>query len=405
MKSQIELNKSLNYFTFCKEIGYGLPILTNSGTIIKEILRNFIRTEEFKRGYHHVETPVLGLKNLYETSQHATKYANDMFPSFASEGEEYVMRSVTCPNHYMMFKSELRSYTELPLRYTEMSTLVRRDMTGELTGIFRANSFTLNDAHIFCSRENVKEEYASIIDFIKYVVAVLGLSDSISYRLSLGDENFNNQKFIVKPELWREAEGYITDIMNQSGVEFFSARNKACHYGPKLDVLMKRYSGKPEIIITVQLDFILPELFDVYFANKKQEKERPVVIHRALPFSMERTIGFLMEHYQGDLPFWLTPEQVIIIPFSEDSLIISRAEAINALFLNNGIRSSVNHSTEKYNKKVKKAIQQKVGYIVLIGNDELTSDSITMRNRLGEKQSMNISIAIDTLKKQNFAIA
>lgn len=400
-RSQIELNKTLDYFKFCSAIGYGLPMLTKNGTAVKEALRSFIREEEMKRGYLHVETPVLGLKNLYDTSLHTIKYAGDQYPCFVADGEEYVIRSVTCPNHYMMFKDEIRSYRDIPVRYTEMSTLVRKDMTGELTGIFRLNQFTLNDAHIFCSRKYVKDEYASIIDFIKHVIKVLGIEDAISYRLSLSDGNFTNKKFIEKPELWVEAEEYLTDIMQRSGVDFFVARNKACHYGPKLDVLMEKYGGKSEIIITVQLDFILPELFDVFFVNEKQENERPVVIHRALPFSMERTVGFLMEYYQGNMPFWLTPKQVVIVPFDNDKLKLERAEAINKMFLAKGIRSSVNRSEDKYNKKVKRAIQQKASYIILVGKEELLSDMVSMRNRDGEKETIYLADAIDILAKKN----
>ena len=397
LRSQLELNKTLDIFKFCSNIGVGLPVLTKNGTYIKEALRQFIREEEFKRGYLHVETPVLGLKSLYDTSQHTIKYAIDQYPPFECEGETYVMRSVTCPNHYMMYKDEIRSYTDLPIRYTEMSTLVRKDMAGELSGLFRTNSFTLNDAHIFCSRENVKEEFAKIIDFIRHFLKVLGVEDAITYRLSLSDGDFANQKFIEKPELWLESEYYLTEIMQRSGLNFFVARNKACHYGPKLDVLMEKYSGKSEIIVTVQLDFILPELFDVYFVNKNGENERPVCIHRALPFSMERTIGFLLEYYQGNLPFWLAPKQVVVVPFENNGPILERAEQINSLFWASGIRSTVDRSEKQYNKKVRKAITQKACYVVLIGKNELTRDIISMRDRAGERQSMSISEAIQKL--------
>lgn len=399
-KGQAELNKTLCFYEYIKEIGTGLPILTPNGTIVKEELRKFLREEETKRGYHHVETPSIGLKSLYDTSQHSIKYANDMYPPFSVDGEEYVARSVTCPNHYMVFKNEPRIYKDLPLRLTEMSNLTRKDMTGELTGLFRANQFTLNDAHIFTLKTQVKYEFAGIIDFIKHFNKTLGIEEDITYRLSLSDGDFKNNKFIKNPEQWAEAEKYLADIMDKSGLGYYVQKNKACHYGPKLDVLMKKINGKPEIITTVQLDFVLPELFDVFFQNKDGKLERPVAIHRAMPFSMERTIGFLMEYYQGNLPFWLSPKQLEIIPLRNDEQLIKRASFINDIFRNKGIRSTLNDKDMSYNKKIKKAIQQRVNNIVLIGYKELENNMITIKNRSDEKRNMPLVNAVEYLVKQ-----
>ena len=308
MMSHIDLNNHfISVFQYSDDVGKGLPMLTPIGVDLKDALRDFLKLEEKKRGYWHIETPPLGTRKLYALSEHATKYENNMYPSFVAYNRDYVLRSVNCPNHYMMFKSQLRPFYHLPIRYAEMSTLLRKDKSGELDGLFRTNAFTINDAHIFCTRENVKREFLGVIDFIKCFLDALCCveKDDIKYRLSLSDGDLSNNKYLKQPELWEEAEEYLGEIMQNSGVDYYVEKNKACYYGPKLDVFMKRINGKFEIIATAQLDFILPEMFDVYFINKNNQKERPVVIHRGLPFSMERTIGFLMERYQGDLPLWL----------------------------------------------------------------------------------------------------
>ena len=382
-KDHKRLNIALELYAFCDTIAKGTPILLPKGATIKRVLDRFLIDEEVKRGYIHVSTPPIGKRSLYERSGHFNLYKNDMNPPMEIEGEDYVARSVTCPNHYMVFASRPRSYKELPLRYAEMSLLMRRDQSGELSGLFRTNNFFLNDAHIFCSVENIKDEFVRVIDFIRYFNDKLGISSAITYRASLGADE--NQKYIVNKEVWAKAEKTLIEILDKANLDYLVCKDKACFYGPKLDVLMEDYAGRKGIISTVQLDFNLPERFDVSFINKEGKKERPVVIHRGLPFSVERTIGFLTEYYQGSFPLWLSPEQVRTIPVSDAH--IPYAKEVEEVLLGQGIRVHCDFSDDNFTKKIKNSIIAKVPYALILGDKEMAKNCVTVKNRDTKEQT------------------
>ncbi|MBY6930173.1 threonine--tRNA ligase [Clostridium botulinum] len=397
LKGSKNLNKNLKLFSYLNIVGDGLPIILNRGFKLKRTIENFLIKEEIKRDYVHVSTPPLGKQSLYETTGHYNKYSKDMYPSFYAYDEDYVMRSVTCPNHYAIFLQQERSYKELPLRITEMSTLIRKDRSSELSGLYRTNTFTLNDAHIFCSQDNIELEFLKIIDFIKCVNDKFGISSHVRYRLSFSD--FSNDKYIKNESLWKKSENILESILNKSDLDFFISKDKACFYGPKLDVLIENYNGKEYILTTVQLDFILPGKFNVYFINNNFEKEQPVVIHRALPFSIERTIAFLTEYYQGIFPFWLAPEQVVIIPTTLDN--IEYSQQIEYHLKEIDIRTECDLRDTRFNKKIKQAIMNRTPYIVIVGDKESKNNMVTIRNRNNEQQFLTLEDFIQKLDTKN----
>lgn len=378
-RDHIKLGKELDLFVINETVGKGLPLLTPKGATLKRVLRRFIVDEEIKRGYQFTETPVLAKSDLYKLSGHLDHYKESMFV-FDVNGEEMVLRPMTCPHQFMIYKSRLRSYKELPIRYAEVAELFRNEQTGELHGLIRVRQFTLADAHLICTPEQLEKEFEGVVDLVQYVMKSLGFKD-YWYRFSRGDIK-NKKKFINNPKAWRNSEKIMKKIINKLKLKYVEAEGEAAFYGPKLDVQMKNTYGKEDTIFTIQIDFALPEKFDMNYEGKDGRKHRPIIIHRSSVGALERTMAMLIEHYAGNFPLWLAPIQVRVITVNDKANKFAN-EVIKKLRENN-IRAELDLRQESVPKKVRDSQKEKINYVVNIGDKELKSKKLAVRNRKGK---------------------
>ncbi|MDI6738607.1 MAG: threonine--tRNA ligase, partial [Nanoarchaeota archaeon] len=312
-----KIGKQLDLFIISELVGKGLPLLPPKGATIKRILRRFIEDEELKRGYLFTETPVLARSELYKISGHLDHYKDSMFV-FESNGEEFVLRPMTCPHQFMIYKSKLRSYRELPIRYAEVSTLFRNEQSGELHGLIRIRQFTLADAHIICRPDQLEEEFKGVVNLIQYVMGVLGFTD-FWYRFSRWDPS-KKGKYIDNPEAWKKSENIMKKILDEMKINYAEAAGEAAFYGPKLDIQMRNAFGKEDTMFTVQIDFALPERFKMVYTGEDGKEHTPLVIHRASIGCLERTMALLIEKYEGRFPLWLSPIQVKIMTLNDNCI-------------------------------------------------------------------------------------
>ena len=305
-----KLGKELGLFVFSDLVGQGLPLLTPKGTTIRRVLERFVVDEELKRGYQHVVTPSLAKVDLYRTSGHYPYYKDTMYPPMKVDNDELILRPMTCPHHFMLYKSEPHSYRELPLRYAELSPQFRYEKSGELSGLMRVRMFTLADAHIFCTKAQAKEEVKKVLELIDFINKTLGLEKGKDYRfrLSLGDPT-DSKKYYKDPKAWKEAENLLRTVLEETIAPYFEAENEAAFYGPKIDIQMKNVLGKEETAFTVQYDFVQPKKFELTYVDENGKEVQPVVIHRSSIGAFERFMAFLIEHYGGKLAFWVAPVQ------------------------------------------------------------------------------------------------
>ena len=396
------IGKNLNLFTFSDLVGKGLPLLTEKGAVIRRELERFIIDEEIKRGYFHVITPPLAKTALYKMSGHYPYYKDTMYPVMKVDEEELILRPMTCPHHFMLYKSNLRSYRELPIRYAEMSPQYRYEKSGELSGLVRVRMFTLNDAHIFVQKEKAIDEIKSVLDLIDFANGKLGLKKGIDYRyrLSLGDRK-DNKKYYKDDKAWDEAEGVLRKVLQDVKAPYFEAENEAAFYGPKIDVQVKKVNGKEETAFTVQYDFVMPKRFDLKYIDKDGSEKQPIVVHRAAIGCIERTMAFLIEKYRGNFPTWLTPVQVKILPITEKQL--DYANKVYDTLHSKGIRVEMDDRNETLGAKIREAQEEKVSYMAIIGEKEEKNSSLSLRNRKGENiNNVNIDKFInDVLKEIN----
>ncbi len=386
-----KLGKELGLFVFSDLVGQGLPMLTAKGATIRRTLERFIVDEELRRGYQHVVTPPLAKVDLYRTSGHYPYYKDTMYPPMKVDDDELILRPMTCPHHFMMYKSQPRSYRDLPLRLAEISPQFRYEKSGELTGLMRVRMFTLTDAHIVTAPEHAKKEVLGVLDLIDYVNTSFGLvkGKDYRYRLSLGDRG-DNKKYYKDDAAWDKAEGILRDVLVESNAPFFEAANEAAFYGPKIDVQMKNVSGKEETAFTVQYDFVMPKRFDLRYIDADGTEKQPVVIHRASMGALERTMAFLIEHYGGAFPLWLAPIQVVVIPIAERHN--DAAQTVVAELRNHGIRVESDHRSEPMQAKVRDHVLQKVPFLAIIGDREIEHKTISVRKRGGDKlTAMSVS--------------
>jgi len=378
-----KIGKDLKLFVFADLVGKGLPLLTAKGATIRRILERFIVDEEIKRGYQHVITPVLAKVDLFRTSGHYPYYKETMYPPMKVDEEELILRPMTCPHHFMLYKSEVHSYKELPIKLAEISPQFRYEKSGELTGLMRVRTFTLSDAHIICKTNQAKEEIKKVLDLIDYVNDKLGLQKSkdYRYRLSLGEPG-DNKKYFKDDQAWKKAEQTLREVLQETKSPFFEAKDEAAFYGPKIDIQMKNALGKEETAFTIQYDFVQPKRFELSFVNENGQAERPIVIHRSSIGAIERTIAFLIEHYAGNLPVWLSPVQVEIIPIADRHL--EYAKEIKDQLIDFGIRAQVNLKTEPLGAKIRSAQLEKIPYMLIIGDKEKVKKQITIRTREGQ---------------------
>lgn len=377
------IGKNLNLFVFSDLVGKGLPLFTEKGATIRRELERFIQDEEIKRGYKHVVTPVLAKTDLYRTSGHYPYYKDTMYPPMVIDNEELILRPMTCPHHFMLYKSEKRSYRELPLRYAELSPQFRYEKSGELTGLFRVRTFCLADAHIFCTTDQALAVIKDVLDLINDANGALGFvkGEDYRFRLSLGDRE-DEKKYYKDNNAWDKAESILREVLVETNAPFFEANGEAAFYGPKIDVQMKRVSGLEETVFTVQYDFVMPKRFKLSFINERGQEEEPVVIHRASIGAIERTMAFLIEKYAGAFPVWLSPVQVKILPITERNLVY--ANKVSGELKNEGVRSEVDERNETLQAKIRDAQLAKIPYMLIIGDKEEKAQTVSKRDRSGK---------------------
>lgn len=381
LRDHRKLGKELDLFHFSQKVGQGLPLWLPKGADLRARLENFLKDAQRKLGYEPVITPHIGNKALYETSGHWEKYGEDSFRPIETphEGEVYMLKPMNCPHHCEIFKSRPRSYRDLPLRLAEFGTVYRYEQSGELHGLTRVRGFTQDDAHIFCMPDQVKEEVSSVINLVLYIFKTLDFQDYTA-QISLRDPN-NPGKYIGDTENWDRAEKALMEIADESGMETVVEYGEAAFYGPKIDFMVRDAIGRKWQLGTVQLDYNLPERFELEYVGANNDKLRPVMIHRAPFGSMERFVAILIEHCAGKFPIWLTPEQVRILPISDKFL--DYANGVSDVLNNYDIRASVDERGEKVGKKIRDAELERVPYMLIIGEKERDSNQVSVR-RQGE---------------------
>jgi len=384
-----KLGKDLDLFTFSNLVGKGLPLFTAKGATIWRELERFVVDEEIKRGYKHVHTPNIAKTELYRTSGHYPYYKNTMYPVMKVDDEELILRPMTCPHHFALFMSKPRSYRDLPIRYAEMASLYRYEKSGELSGLIRVREFVLADSHNFVRKENAADEINFVLDLIEDISQTLGLvkGKDFVYRLSLGDRA-NNEKYYDSPKEWEYGESVLRNVLEKRDAPFYEAKDEAAFYGPKIDVQMRNVLGKEDTAFTVQYDFCLPERFKLRYIDENGKEEQPIVIHRSSIGAMERSIGFLIEHYVGNFPLWLTPTQVKIIPIADRHQ--EYAHTIAQKLKDSGIRVEVDDKSESMQKKIRNAQNEKVYYMIIVGDREMENKKINIRTRDGKTNDMKL---------------
>jgi len=377
-----EIGKKLNLFVFSDLVGKGLPMLTDRGATIRRELERFVVDEEIKRGYKHVITPPLAKTDLYKTSGHYPYYKDTMYPLMKVDDEELILRPMTCPHHFMLYKSAIHSYKELPLAYAEMSPQFRYEKSGELSGLTRVRLFCLADAHIFTPKEQAKKVIKDVLDLIGFINKTLGFEKGkdYRYRLSLGNRN-DDKKYYKDDKAWELAEQILREVLTETKAPFFEAENEAAFYGPKIDVQMKKVNGSEETAFTVQYDFVMPKRFNLTFTNKEGKEEELVVIHRSSIGALERVMAFLIEHYAGNFPTWLTPVQVKVLPISEKQMAYAQS-VVDQLKAKN-IRVELDERNETLGNKIRSAQNEKVSYMLIVGDKEKESETVSVRSRAG----------------------
>ncbi|WP_078555446.1 threonine--tRNA ligase [Bacillus alkalicellulosilyticus] len=383
-----KLGKELSLFTNSQKVGQGLPLWLPKGASIRRIIERYIVDKEEKLGYQHVYTPVLGSSELYKTSGHWDHYQDSMFPVMEMDNEQLVLRPMNCPHHMMVYKHDIHSYRKLPIRIAELGTMHRYEMSGALTGLQRVRGMTLNDAHIFCRPDQIKEEFIRVVRLVQEVYNDFGLSD-YSFRLSYRDPE-DKEKYFDDDAMWTKAQAMLKDAMDELGLDYYEAEGEAAFYGPKLDVQVRTALGKDETLSTVQLDFLLPERFDLSYIGEDGKHHRPVVIHRGVVSTMERFVAFLIEEYKGAFPAWLAPVQVQVIPVSPDVHLDYAKKVMETLQLA-GIRCELDERDEKIGYKIREAQIQKIPYMLVLGDKEIEGESVNVR-KYGEQKSVSVPL-------------
>ncbi|WP_411932281.1 threonine--tRNA ligase [Priestia megaterium] len=381
-----KLGKELNLFTNSQKVGQGLPLWLPKGATIRRIIERYIVDKEVSLGYQHVYTPVLGSVELYKTSGHWEHYQDDMFPAMEMDNEDLVLRPMNCPHHMMVYKQGIHSYRELPIRIAELGTMHRYEMSGALSGLQRVRGMTLNDAHIFVRPDQIKEEFIRVVRLVEAVYKDFGF-ENYSFRLSYRDPE-DTEKYFDDDAMWEKAQSMLKDAMDELDLDYYEAEGEAAFYGPKLDVQVKTALGKEETLSTVQLDFLLPERFDLTYVGEDGKQHRPVVIHRGVVSTMERFVAFLIEEYKGAFPTWLAPVQVQVIPVSP-TVHLEYAKEVQEQLQLAGIRVELDSREEKIGYKIREAQMQKIPYMLVVGDKEVEDKAVNVR-KYGEQNSETV---------------
>jgi len=397
-----KLGAELELFMLSPEVGSGLPIWLPNGAIIRNELESFLKEEQRKRGYLPVYTPHIGNIDLYKRSGHYPYYSDSQFPPLTyhdedGKQEQYLLKPMNCPHHHLIYSSKMRSYRDLPIRLTEFGTVYRHEQSGELNGLVRARGFTQDDSHIYCRPDQLVDEICNAIDLTQFVFGTLGFSE-IQTRLSMHDPE-NRAKYGGTAEVWEQAEKDVKEAADRMGIDYFIGIGEASFYGPKIDFIVRDALGRKWQLGTVQVDYVMPERFDLTYIGSDGQKHRPVVIHRAPFGSMERFIGVLIEHTAGNFPLWLAPLQAVVLPIAED--VHDYAKSVHQALLDAGIRSELDTRSEKIGKKIRDAEIGKVPCMIVIGQKERESGEVSLRrHHFGDEGRFSISGLIEKLLKE-----
>ena len=383
-----KLGKDLGIFMMSDLVGRGLPLWLPNGYTLWRTIQNYITEKEVSHGYQHVHTPDLGSVELYKTSGHWDHYKDDMFPAMKLDEEAYVLRPMNCPHHMVIYGNRLHSYRDLPIRIAEIANDFRYEAAGAVKGIERARSFTQNDSHIFCTKEQIEEEFKGVLNLILEVYKDFHITDT-KFRLSLRDKN-DKEKYFDDDEMWNSAESALRKVLTDLGVNFVEAEGEAAFYGPKLDILIKPAVGNEVALSTIQLDFLLPRRFNLTYVAENGEKQTPVVIHRAVLGSLDRFIAFLLEETKGNLPLWLAPVGVEVIPVSSEHH-LEYAKNVYERLLSEGIRVELDSRNEKLGYRLREAQTRKINYTLILGDNEKLDRTVSYRLH-GEKDTTTVSI-------------
>jgi threonyl-tRNA synthetase len=380
-----KLNSKHHYFAICEEVGKGLPLWLPNGTVIREELEKLAKETEFLGGYKRVSTPHITREELFQTSGHLPYYEDSMFPPMEMDGERWFLKPMNCPHHHMIYKAEPRSYRDLPLRLAEYGTCYRYEQSGELAGLLRVRSMTMNDAHIYCTPEQAKAEFIKVMNLHTQYYKLFGLSD-FWMRLSLAEENAG--KFVDEPELWKKAEKLVTEAMDEVEIPYEAVRGEAAFYGPKIDFQVTNVVGREETASTNQLDLVMGKRFGLTYIGSDNEEHTPIIIHRAPLGTHERFVAFLIEHYGGAFPTWLAPVQVRVIPVA--SAFNEYANSLNESLYSSFVRSEIDDSNDSFSKKIRSAAITKIPNLLIVGENEQVGKSVTWQ-RYGGKDRQTLA--------------
>lgn len=390
-----KLGRELELFMITPNVGGGLPIWLPNGTILRRTLEAFLRKEQTKRGYQEVITPHIGNLNLYRTSGHYPYYADSQFPPIAfteedGKQEEYLLKPMNCPHHHQIYASKPHSYRDLPLRLAEFGTVYRYEQSGELNGLSRVRGFTQDDAHIYCAQEQLKDEVKRVVELTQHVFNTFGMD--VTTRLSFRDDN--ETKYGGALELWERSEREIKEVADEMGLDYFIGLGEAAFYGPKIDFIVRDAIGRKWQLGTVQIDYVMPERFQLEYTGHDNQKHRPVIIHRAPFGSMERFMSILIEHYAGNFPFWLAPVQISVLPITDAQN--EYAEQVANTFKAQGYRVNFDNRAEKVQRKIAESEQKKVPYALVIGKREAEQGQVALRKHgEGDKGAMALADLIE----------
>jgi threonyl-tRNA synthetase len=375
-----KLGKELEIYTFDDDVGPGLPLWLPNGGIIIEALEAYAKKTENEAGYQRVKSPHIAKESMYLKSGHLPYYADSMFPPMEIDGEKYYLKAMNCPHHHKIFKALPHTYKELPLRFAEYGTCYRYEQSGELFGLMRVRSLQMNDAHIYCTEEQFEEEFKGVNALYLKYFEKFGI-DKYVMRFSKHNPEKLGQKYIDMPELWEKTENMVRKVLQSMGVSYVEVEDEAAFYGPKIDIQVWSAIGREFTLATNQVDFAQAERFDLSYINEKNEKERPIIIHRAPLSTHERFIGFLLEHYAGNFPTWLAPKQVVVLPISDKY--IEYAESVVNFLKKHDIRASLDTRAEKAGKKIRDAEIAKIPYMLIVGEKEANEQLVSVRKHGG----------------------
>jgi threonyl-tRNA synthetase len=390
-----KLGKELGIYMIDKMVGSGLPIWLPKGTRLRRTLESFLRDEQFERGYQEVITPHIGNIELYKTSGHYPYYSDSQYDPIQVDDEEYMLKPMNCPHHHRIYSNEMRSYRDLPLRLAEFGTVYRYEQSGELSGLSRVRGFTQDDAHIYCMQEQLKQEIKHTIDLTNFVFDTFGMP--VDIRLSFRDDN--EEKYGGDIELWERAQKEIKEVADEMNLDYTIAPGEASFYGPKIDFIIRDAIGRKWQLGTVQVDYVMPERFDLTYVGSDNDKHRPVIIHRAPFGSMERFTSILIEHFAGNFPLWLSPEQVRVLPISDDQN--DYAKKCVEAFKKIGVRVTLDDRSEQIGGKIRDAETDKVPYMLIVGAKEQEAGTVSVRrHRKGDIGTFNFSDFLSTVESE-----